>query len=118
MTLLPRPTSMWLCHVGAFATGSLSSFRVAPPGWGILLSAAASGSVSTSSAAALSALLPRFLQLTGMSFLPLDELADALCSRQSLSVVQGLGHPFFEEVPPSLVALGEAHHDSGQREVL
>ena len=118
MTLLPRPTSMWLCHVGAFATGSLSSFRVAPPGWGILLSTAASGSVSASSATALSALFPRFLQLTGVSFLPLDELADALCSCQGLSVVQGLVHPFFEEVPPSLVALGEAHHDSGQREVL
>ena len=109
---------MWLCHVGALATVSLSLFLVAPPGWGVLLSAAASGSVSATSAAALSALLPRFLQLTGMSFLPLDELADALCSRQGLSVVQGLGHPFLEEVPPSLVAPGEAHHDSGQREVL
>ena len=116
--MMPGSALMWLRQVGPLAAGPLSSFRAAPPGWGVPVPPAAPRSMSATSAAALTPLLPCLLQLAGVSLLPPDELADLLCSCHGLPVVQGLSHPFFEEVATPFVAPGEAHHDPGQRNVL
>ena len=86
--MMPGSASMRLRHVGSLAAGPLSSFRAAPPGWGVPVPPAAPRPMPATSAAALAPLLPCLLQLAGVSLLPLDELADLLCSCHGLPIVQ------------------------------